>query len=832
MASFNLKKHLPTILIIGAFLLISWLYAYPALSGKELSQGDNINWKGMSHEADLEAKKTGEPVLWTNSMFGGMPTYTFYLGKTANYMWDFEQVIQKALPKPGYFFFLAMLGFYIFMRALNVNRWLSGIGAFAYAFATYNPVIIAAGHDTKMLSLAYLPATLGGLLFLFEGKYLKGAVITGIAFSLFFMNQHVQILFYFGLIAIAMGICLLVIAIRQQRLPQFFKAAGIAIAVMIVGSGPAMPQFLSTLDYAKYSIRGGQSELTFNHDPAKKSGGLDKNYAFQWSNSIGETWCILVPYLYGGGSGEDASNAPATSEAIGGTAEKLPTYWGPQPFLSGPVYFGAIVCFLFVLGLMVVRSPHKWWIAAVSFLAILMSWGKHLPGFNYWLFDNIPVMNKLRTPSMVLIIPQLLFPMLGIWAVQDILRNYSAPEARAALAKKVLIAAGITAGLALIVGVGGSAFFNFTDAQKDQQYAQILSYLKEDREAMARKSGLLSAFYIAVAGGLIWAYLKNIVKANVMTIGLGLLIIIDLLPVSWRYLNDTNYNDPEEYSANFQPRPVDQQVYAMAQQAGDGEYYRVLDVTKDVYNDATQAYFHKCVGGYNPAKLEIYQDLIDVHLSKGFNAQVLNMLNTKYLIVPAGQQGQAQVIPNPSACGNAWFVSNIREVPTADAEMLAMNAPALGDTVMAGPETFNPHETAIVRKDFAAQLSGLQPGRDSAASVKLAKYGLNQISYTSNSSREGLAIFSDIWYPAGWKAYVDGKETPIVRANYVLRGLRLPAGQHRIEFKFHPKQFYTGNTIAGISSLLLFGLLAVGIVAAVRSAGKDDTEPGSREVKA
>lgn len=823
MASPTLKRYLPLFITILALAVVAWLYAYPALSGKELAQGDNINWKGMSHEASEEYKKTGDAVLWTNSIFGGMPTYTFFMGATANKIYVVESFLQTLFPKPGYFFFIAMLGFFLLMRALNINRWLAAIGAIAYAFSTYNPIIIAAGHDTKMLSMGYMPGILAGMLYIYQGRYLMGAALAGILFALMFQNQHVQILFYMMMIMIGLGIGLLVIAIREGQLKRFAIATVVTLAVLAVASGPAMPQFLTTLEYSKYSMRGGTSELTINKTEEKKSGGLSKDYAFQWSNSPGETWCILVPFLYGGGSGEDAVHAPATSEAIGGQYEKLPTYWGPQPFLSGPVYFGAIVCFLFVLGLFVIRSPHKWWIAALSLLAILMSWGKHLPGFNYWLFDNLPVMNKLRTPSMVLVIPQLLFPMFGIWAIQDILKNYTAPEARAALAKKVLIAGGITAGLAIIVGVFGSAFFSFTDPQKDQAYGQILSYLKEDREAMARNSGLLSAFYIAAAGGLLWAYLKNKLNVTVLTAGIGILIAVDLIPVSWRYLNESNYNDPEEYSANFEPRPADQQVYAMAQQANDGPYYRVLDITKDVYNDATQAYFHKCVGGYNPAKMEIYQDLIDVHLSKGFNSQVLNMLNTKYLIVPGGQQAPAQVIPNPEACGNAWFVSEVKQVATADAEILGMNAPALGDTTGAGG-SFNPKQTALVRNTFASQLSGLQPGRDSAANVKLAKYGLNEISYTSSNSREGLAVFSDIWYPAGWKAYVDGKETPIIRANYVLRALRLPAGEHKIEFKFRPESFTKGNAVAGISSFVLYALMILGIYAAVKDARKADPD--------
>ena len=822
----DFKKYTPYLLILGAFILVALVFSYPALSGKELAQGDNINWQGMSHEAKQEFDRTNEPVLWTNSMFGGMPTYTFYLGKTANYIYEIENAIQTALPKPAYFFFIAMLGFFILMNVLGVNRWLSAIGAIAYAFSTYNPEIIAAGHDTKMLSIGYMPAVIAGVLLLYRSRWLTGMALTGVAFGLMFTNQHVQILFYMFIILLFLACGLLYIAIREGKIKQFLIASALTLVALGLGAGPSMPPFLSTLQYSKVSMRGGTSELTFGHDKEKKSGGLDKEYAFRWSSGVGETFCILVPYLYGGGSGEDASMAPATSDAVGGRAEQLPTYWGPQPFLSGPVYFGAAICFLFVLGMLVIRSPHKWWIGAVCLLAIVMSWGDHFAGFNYWIFDHIPVMNKLRTPSMVMVIPQFLFPVIAVWGIQDILKDYSSQEAKKELWKKVKIAAGITGGLALLLGLGGSMFFDFTNSTKDAQYKDLVQYLKEDRAAMARNSGLLSAFYIALSAGLLWAFLKNKIKATYLMAGLAIVIAIDLIPTAWHYLNEKNYVDPEQYSENFVPRPVDAQIM----QDRD-PYYRVLDLSKDVYNDATQAYFHKAVGGYNPAKMEIYQDLIDVHMNgQSFNPQVLDMLNTKYFIVPAGQQGSSQqVAPNPEANGNAWFVSNIKEVATADEEILSMKAGKLGDTVH-NPNDWNSKETAIIRKTFAPQIQGLQPSKDPSAYVRLAKYGLNEISYSSSNAKEGLAVFSDIWYPYGWKAYVDGKETPIIRADYVLRALRLPPGNHQIVFKFHPQKFYTGNTLAGISSFLLYALLIVAIVFGIKRMRNKGDEPTEKMV--
>jgi hypothetical protein len=586
-------------------------------------------------------------------------------------------------------------------------------------------------------------------------------------------------------------------------------------------------------------MRGGQSELTINKSEVKTGGGLDKEYAFRWSNGIGETFCLLVPQLYGGSSGERVGAGSNTYETLVDMgvpdeqaemfSNQLPTYWGPQSFLSGPVYFGAIICFLFVLGLMVIRSPHKWWIAAACLLGIIMSWGHHFKAFNYLLFDVLPGLNKFRTPSMVLVIPQFLFPVIGVWALNDILKGKIEGTA---LWKQVRNAAIITGGLALILGLGSSMFFDFrsqyevtangqtftTDDQNEQRFSQMLgspeagrklmNAIREDRASMATKSGLRSAAFIALAAGLIWAYNRKKLAANTMVYGLVLLIAIDLIPVAWRYLNEENYMEETDYEANFEPRPVDQQIMS-----DPDPYYRVLDLSRDIFNDAIQAYFHKSIGGYHPAKLEIYQDLIDVHMSRGFNSEVLNMLNTKYVIVPnGGPGGGPAVFPNPTALGNGWFVDEVQWAKTADEEILAMNAPLLGDTSRT-EGNWNPRRTAVMRSSFQQSLGNAPIAKDSAAFVRLAPngYGLNNITYESSNSREGLAVFSDIFYPHGWKAFIDGKEVPILKANYVLRALRGPAGNHKIEFKFHPKSFYTGNTIALISSLLLYGLLGAAL---------------------
>lgn len=794
----QLKKYKQELLIVLGFALLALAYCYPQLSGMKLNQHDNISWKAMSHEAMTYHEQTGKDVLWSNSMFGGMPTYTTYVAAT-NYNYPgFIQTVLQAVGKPAYFFFIPMVCFFLLMRVLRVNKWIGALGAVAYAFSTYNGIIISVGHETKMLTMGYIPAALAGMLLIYREKWLTGAALLAVTFALIFANNHFQVIYYALIMFGCFGVAMLVNAVKEGKVKSFVISSLITIASVGIGVGPSMPSLLTTAEYAKETMRGGGSELS-GHDQ-KKNGGLDKEYAFRWSNGIGETFCLMIPYLYGGSSGESADKAPKTLEAIGGQADKLPLYWGPQPFLSGPVYFGAIICFLFVLGLLAVKSVHKWWIVAASAICIVMSWGKNFEAINYFLFDTLPYLNKFRTPSMILVIPEFLFPLLGAWALQEVWERRKDP----AMWKHVKMAAGITAGLCVLLGVGGSAFFDFTGGGDARIPENMLQLLKEDRASLAMKSGLTSAFYILASAGLIWAFLNDRVKESVMIGGIAALVVADLFSVSSNYLNKESYVDAAEYDAIFEPTAADKAIMQ-----DPDPYYRVLDLTRDTYNDAVQAYFHKCVGGYHPAKMEIYQDLIDRHMSQGFNREVLNMLNTKYII--AGQRGQEpRPMPNPGACGNAWFVEEVKWANTADDEMNGLNAPGIGDTAEI-PSAFDARKMAVIRSTFKKELEGYNFGKDSAASIRLSQYGLDDLTFESNNSRDGLAVFSDIYYQKGWKAYVDEKETPIIRANYVLRAIKVPEGQHKIAFRFRPESFYNGQKMALASSILIIGLMLAAI---------------------
>lgn len=817
------KNLLSTLYVIVGFLLVALLFSFPALMGKVLASSDIMNWRFVSEEARAWHEKTGEQVLWSNSMFGGMPAYTFYGTRGNNFVSYIGEGILNALPRPANFLFLAMGSFFILMQVMKVNKWLGAVGALAYAFASYNCVILATGHETKMMDIAYMPSVVAGLILLMRGKYLSGAALFGVALSLAIYAGHYQIIYYFMFVLLFAGIGMLVAAYKAGKGKAALIGGLLALGLIGLSVGSNLGQIMPTLDYSKKTQRGGQSEL-HTHDQGKKSGGLDKSYAFSWSNGVGETFCILVPYLYGGSSQEDAARLPRTSEATGDQYPSLPSYWGPQPILLGPVYFGAIICFLFVLGLMLIRNPAKWWLLGAAVFGLLLSMGDHFASFNYFLFDHLPGLNKFRAPSTALVIPQFIFPVVAIWGINEVLRG---KVDKAEFWKKAKIAAIAVGGLALVIGVLGSLFFDFTSKTGDAQMPQeILSMLKDDREAMARNSGLLSAFLIAATAGLIWLFSKDRLKGQWFVVILGLLIAMDLMPVGYNYLKDkpgnpaSPYKDREEYDAMFAPSAADQQIYSMA---GSDPYYRVLDLTRGVFSDAQASFHHKSLGGYSAAKLENYQDLMDVQMSKGFNTEVLNMLNTRFFIAPGNGQSPGQVIPNPAALGNAWFVSNIKYAKTAEEEIYGLNAGVLGDTVQV-QNPFNARETVLLRDTYHGELGNFIPGKDSAAIIKLTKYGLNDLSFESSNKVEGLGVFSDIYYANGWKAYIDGKETKILRANYALRALRIPAGNHKIEFHFLPQAYVTGRLVAMICSLLILGFVAAWIFIFIRQGKKQ--EPG------
>lgn len=821
MSSFDFKKIKPHLFIIAGFFIFSLIYSYPVLQGKVLAQGDVLNWKAMYQESKAYYDSTGINPLWTNSMFGGMPNYSIGIPHSDNYMSYLFKVLMAVLAKPAYFIFLSLFGFYLLMTAIRMDKWLGVIGAIAYALCTNTIVLINAGHDTKVLAIGLIPMVLASLIWLYRGRWYVGGALMAVSLSMLMATNHFQMLYYSIFLFVIYAIGKLIVTLKEKEdLKQFIIASVVALVIGILAVGTSMTYILTTKEYAKTTMRGGESELTINKDPNKKAGGLDKDYAFNWSNGIGETFCLMVPYLYGGSMSEPIEKAPETEALVGGQASSLPLYWGPQNLgIAGPIYYGAVVCFLFLFGMMVIRSTHKWWILGFCILTIMMSWGGNFKAFNYFLFDHLPMYNKFRSPTMILSITQLFFPLIGMWGLMEIMKGKISNDE---LLKKLKISAGITAGLCLVFAFAGSMFFDYSNPAIDAQLPkQFLQPLKEDRQSLATKSSLTSAVFILLAAALVWGYIKDKLNKNILIGGIGLLILIDLISVDRNYLNDDNYVDESDYENVFAPRPVDQEILK-----DKDPYFRVLDLSKNVYNDAMSAYFFKNIGGYSPAKMEIYQDLIDVQMGGAqsggkFNQEVLNMLNTKYIIFNA-QKGQTVYQPNPARNGNAWFVNDVKKVNTADEEMKSLDANFLGDTAV-NPNAFDSKKTAIIRNDFAKDIDGYQFGKDSTAAIQLTKYGLNDLYFVSNNAQNGLAVFSDIWYPYGWEATVDGKPAEIMRANYVLRALKVPAGKHNIEFHFRPKSYATGNKLTIYSNVLL-GIMILGALYFIISGkgGKED----------
>jgi hypothetical protein len=819
-----IKQHAISFAIFIALIL---LFCYPVFQGNSLQSHDILSWKYMSNEGKNWYEANGGPVYWSNNMFSGMPTYTHYGGSGyGNYLVTVLFNTVNYFPRPIGMLFLCFTCFYILGSAMRWNFWSRIMGSVAFGFSTYIPVLFNAGHDTKVMCIALAAAVIAGLICILDERKWMGVAIYTLSISCFFSSGHLQIIYYLLLVFLIMGAVLIFQAVKDKVANVLLKKVPLIVIATIVGFLPTLSSNLLTKEYSKSTIRGGQSELTDRTGNKKPTGGLDKDYAFSWSNGVGETFSLLIPRLYGGGSSENYQGGDsykyvesrAGEEQAESFSENLPLYWGPQPFLSGPIYFGAAIIFLFVFGLFVIRSPHKWWIAIASLFFVLLSLGKNFSAFNYFLFDHLPMYNKFRTPSMALSIPLVLCPLLGVWAIDDLING----KIDKTLALKFLkISAGIVGGIALILGLGASAFFSFKgegDAELLKQLGGdqakgLLDAIISDRASVAMKDGLRSVLLIVAAFGVIWYYLKDKVKGSYVLWILTFLIFIDLFPVAKRYLGAKEFKENEIEEAAFAPRPVDTQILQ-----DKDPYYRVQDFTINTYNDAKPSYFHKMVGGYHPAKIEMYQDLIEMQMSPGTahnNKEVYNMLNTKYFIVPAGQNGEAQVVPNTEACGNAWFVNEIKYVPTADAEMNALNAPNIFDTAQVAGN-FIAKQTAIVRENFKKDVIKNNFVKDSTANIKLTKYGLNNLSFESNNANEGFGVFSDVYYDGGWKATIDGKESPIVRTDYVLRGLLIPAGKHTIEFKMYPNALKMGQPISMLGCFLVLALFGFGLFKEMR----------------
>ena len=785
-----LKSIIPHLVAFGVMLAIAVIYFSPLLSGKILVQSDIIQSKGSAKEVNDFRDKTGEEALWTNSMFGGMPAYQISMRPEGNYLNKVRNAMLKIIPKSPNMILFAMVAFYILLLVMRVHPILAVTGAIAYGLSTYNMLIIEAGHVIKVMAIAYMPLVIAGVLLAFRGRYLVGAALGGVGFAFSIVAAHYQITFYMILILLVFGIVYLVEAVKQKTLPNFIKASAIMALVFVVATATDFVRMATTYEYSKETMRGG-SELS----KKSSSDGLEADYAFAWSYGKMETFTLLIPRFVGGASSEKISKDSKTYKALkrlGSRSAVGPMYWGDSPFTGGPFYLGAIICFLFALGCVVVKGPLKWWLVIATFLSILLSWGKNFEAFNMLFFDYFPMYNKFRVVSMALVMVQLTVPMLGLFALHKVFTEKMAKEK---LLKALKISVGAVGGLLLLFILLGSSMFDFS-ATGDNNYPEVLvKALEADRASMLRMDAIRSLVFILLAASAIYLFAVEKIKWTYAAAAIGVLVLVDLWTADKRYLEEKDFVKKSKESNYFTPTEADKQILQ-----DPDPHYRVFNMARNPFNDAVTSYHHKSIGGYHGAKLARYQDLIDEHLSQG-NVKVMNMLNTKY-IIRQGENGQPAVQLNSQALGNAWFVNSVRMVNNADEESAALS-------------DFDPTQTAVVDKRFEEYLSGFDANNgDTLSNIRLTEYKPNYLKYSSTHDTGALAVFSEIYYNdnKGWNAYIDGEKVKHIRANYILRALKVPAGQHTIEFKFEPQSFYSGAMISYISCTVIL-LLVIGAIA-------------------
>jgi len=808
------------IVAVILFLIISMAYMYPALQGKNVSQHDIVQHAGMSKEIVDFRKETGEEALWTNSMFGGMPAYLISTNFKSNVLRFFHNVITlrindfKRLGLPFCFIFLYLFGFYIALRIFGINSWLSIVGSIAYALSSYFIIILVAGHNTKAFALGYMPPIIAGTYLAFRGKILLGSAIMGVFLSLQIFIIHFQITYYTFLIIFIYGIVEFIYAIKEKRYKTFLLAIGSLLIAALLAVGSNFSSLWTTYEYGNYSMRG-KPELT--QDGENQTSGLDKDYATDWSYGKSETFTLLIPNFKGGASVSAIPEKSKTYEFIKKiqgakearkTIKQMPTYWGDQQYTAGPVYVGAIMVFLFVFGLFIVKGKLKWWLLAVTFLSILLAWGRNFPLLTNFFLDYFPGYNKFRTVTMTLIMAEFAIPLLGILSVNEMLKGV--------LKKKVLVKAllnsfYITGGLCLFFIVTAGALFDFSSPIDQQYLAQgatdFVNALQDDRLMLLRRDAFRSLVFIALGGGIVYLYVSEKISKQYFIAGLGLLILFDMWPVDKRYLNADNFVTNREYKNPIPKSQADEFILTHASADPD---YRVLNLAVSPFQDATTSYWHKSIGGYHGAKMRRYQDLIESYMSPEIQSlinalrsgnirtadtvlkrsKVLNMLNTRYIIY----NPDAMPIINNFNYGHAWFVERLEFAADPDEEIYLLGLS-------------NPRKFAVVNRKFRDFFTSFKFDTDTSAFIELTSYAPNRLVYNSSSSVDQLAVFSEIYYPKGWIVEIDGEKTDYFNANYILRAMLVPAGDHEIVFTFQPKSFYTGNKISMASSLLLLILL-------------------------
>ena len=868
----NLKKFLPDVLAVLFFVAVSVVYfLVPIRDGLVLTGHDHTGGVGSGVEMEqYRATHNGERTRWTNTLFCGMPTYQMSPSyRSTETLSSLERVYQLGLPglsAYAAYVFMMLLGFYIMLRAFDFRVWMAALGAVLWAFSSYYFIIIQAGHIWKLLTLSFIPPTIGGMVLCYRGRYILGIVVTGFFTAMQVLSNHVQMSYYFLFVIGLMSLAFLIDAIRKKAFAQWLRATLCFAVGGILGVCINLSNLYHTWEYSKESMRS-KSELTQKtKDPADQtSSGLERSYITMWSYGIGETWTLLVPNAKGGASQVLADNKTAMSHARQDFApvyRAFTQYWGEQPGTSGPVYVGAFVLMLFWLGFFVVKGPMKWCLLAATVLSILLSWGKNFMGFTDFFLDYVPMYDKFRTVASILVIAEFTIPLLAMLALKKVVEDPDCLRGREdhlARVHYITISFALTGGVALLFWLMPDVFFGNYLSTSDQMYmqqyvsagyipqemaGQILDNMSEMRRAMFTADALRSFIVVAIGTVLLLAYRFQKLKATPMVAGIIVLCLVDMWGVNKRYLNDGMFTRPQ---TNEQAFPMSDADRIICQDTDT--YYRVLNLSVSTFNDNTTSYYHKSIGGYHPAKLRRYQELIEEHLQgemgrinsavaqSGGHLEacpgdslfpVLNMLNTKYVIMPLKDGGKLPV-QNPWAQGNGWFVDEIQYVPDADAEIAALHNTDLRHVAVVN-ETFAEvlgREQALSNsplkgEDAGQEASPLRGGLEGAvaASVELTSYEANRLTYKVRSQKGGVVVLSEIYYP-GWTCTIDGQPTEIARANYVLRAIKVPAGEHEVVMTFDPQTVHVTEAIAYASLAILALLLVVLLVVRIRKTRKE-----------
>jgi len=813
------KKNGVHFVITAIFLAACFFFFTPAFQGKTLGQGDVMRAQSTQKEIN-DYRKKDTTILWTNQILGGMPTFQIWAPWPNNIANQAINVLDHVFPSPIYIVLLLLFGGYFLFSVLKLNPWLAAAGALAFTFSSYNIIYIAAGHVNQELAIALFAPIIASIILVMNRRFILGSSLLALFLALEIKANHLQMTYYLMLALIILLIIEFVNAIRTKTLPFFGKALGYIACATLLAVAVNASTLWSTAEYAGDSIRG-KSNLTKSTTEAKS--GVPRDYAYEFSEGVGETLTFLVPNAYGGATNGQASDDSRVAKLLvekgadasqaQNIAQSLPMYWGEKRFTEGPWYFGAIVVFLFIFGLFVIKDRIKWWLLATVILTMLLSFGGNFPLVSDLFFNYFPLYNKFRAVESILSVTLLCFPIMGFLAVKEAIDN---PDKKA-LFSKAKIALYITAGLTLIIAVVPDLLLSFKSS-KHQQLVDGLTQMTrgdsglgnamanaliQDRISAAREDAVRTLVFLAIGFGILWAYFKQKINVVVLSILLLAVTLVDLWTVDKRYLKDEYYTERQE-NPTPQPREVDTFI------ARDTDPdFRVLDLSQNIMEDAITPFFNKSIGGYSAARMKRYNELIESQFSKTVNHSVLDMLNTKFIIMSDPKTNNLSMQRNETACGHAWFVKSVKYAKDADQEMQTISA-------------FSPKDEAIVDQRYKNIIDDKATGYDPNGTIKLVKYSPDDMVYQSGATTPSVAVFSEIYYDKGWKMYIDGKESPYFRADYVLRAAQIPVGNHKIEFIFHPASYYTGEKISLAGSILLVLALGGAIYTGIKRKPEDE----------